>query len=252
MWNDVLDLKHFYASPLGRTARRMIGRKIRDVWPDVKGQRVLGLGYAPPYIASMQSEAERVISVMPPRQGVIRWPRDGGNLTVLADHTELPFPDLTFDRVLIVHAFESAERLRPMLREIWRVMADSGRLLVVVPNRAGIWARIDSTPFGAGLPYSAGQLTKTLRDSLYVPEPADHALFALPTRWRLAQSFAPALERLGNRAFRTFSGVIVMEATKQIYAATLDGQALRSAVIDRDITAAPAARHIIRRDDGSS
>lgn len=242
MWNDVLDLKHFYASRLGRTARRMISRDIRAVWPDVSGLSLLGLGYTPPYLKGFQTEARRLVCAMPPRQGVIRWPRDGANQTVLVDHTELPFEDLSFDRILIVHAFESAERLRPTLREVWRVLSDSGRVLIVVPNRAGLWARFDATPFGTGVPYSAGQLSKTLRDSLFAPELPRHCLFTPPSQWRLSNSFAPAMERLGLRFFSTFSGVIVIEATKQIYAGTTVGAAGARVVTDTNGTAAPAAR----------
>jgi hypothetical protein len=46
-----------------------------------------------------------------------------------------------------------------LLREVWRVLAPNGRLLAVVPNRRGLWARIDTTPFGHGRPFSRGQVT---------------------------------------------------------------------------------------------
>jgi alpha-ketoglutarate-dependent 2,4-dichlorophenoxyacetate dioxygenase len=44
-----------------------------------------------------------------------------------------------------------------------------GRLLLIVPNRRGIWARLDSTPFGHGRPYSRGQLERLLGDALFTP-----------------------------------------------------------------------------------
>ena len=248
MWNDVLDLKQFYQSPLGRTARRMIARQITETWRSVSGLDVLGIGYPVPYLSPFKSEARRLVVVMPPRQGVIRWPAEGKNRTVLAHQAEMPFPNLIFDRVLIVHAFESAGALMPMLREVWRVMSDSGRLLVVAPNRAGIWARTDSTPFGAGLPYSAGQLDRALRDCLYAPEQTRHALFAFPSSRRLSLSLSPTLEQLGLRFFATFSGVILMEAVKRIHAGVLEGArrpALR--VAGGDIKAAPASRGMRER-----
>ena len=43
---DVIDLRNFYHSPLGQVVRRTIGRKIRQMWPDIKNFRVLGFGYA--------------------------------------------------------------------------------------------------------------------------------------------------------------------------------------------------------------
>ena len=218
MWIDVVDLRDFYANDLGRITRRMIRRKLRSIWPDVSGQSVLGLGYAVPYLQSFQGEATRVISAMPAGQGILHWPDDGKNLTALVDEFELPLADLSMDRVVLVHALECAEQIRPLMREIWRVMSESGRLIVVAPNRRGLWARFERTPFGHGLPYSSGQLSKLLRDTMFTPVDTHRALYLPPTRSRMMHSAAPALETLGSRAFSTFAGVIVMEAVKQIYA----------------------------------
>ena len=41
---------------------------------------------------------------------------------------------------------EWSEKPRDLLRELWRVLAPNGRLLLVVPNRRGLWARVDTTP----------------------------------------------------------------------------------------------------------
>src|SRR3546814_766455 len=117
MWTDVIDLDEFYRSNLGQVARRLIRRRIRAIWPDVRGMSVLGLGYAVPYLRPFRGEAERVIAVMPASQGVMHWPAGEGGLVALADEAELPFPDLSIDWLLLVHAVECSEQLRPMLRE---------------------------------------------------------------------------------------------------------------------------------------
>ena len=142
MWPDIIDVKDFYDSSLGLVARRMIRRRLRELWPDLRGMNVLGLGYATPYLRPFRGEAERVVAVMPVGMGVLHWPPEGPNLACIADEAELPLPDLSMDRVLLVHGLECTEQLRALLREAWRVMADGGRLLVVVPNRRSIWARI--------------------------------------------------------------------------------------------------------------
>jgi SAM-dependent methyltransferase len=218
MWIDVVDLRDFYAGDLGRITRRMILRKLRSIWPDVFGQSLLGLGYTVPYLQSFQSEAQRVISAMPAQQGILHWPSDGRNLTVLVDEYELPFDDLSMDRVVLVHALECAEQIRPLMREIWRIMSESGRLIVVVPNRRGLWARFERTPFGHGRPYSSGQLSRLFRDTMFTPIDTHRALYMPPTRSQMMYSAAPAIEKIGANAFSTFAGVIVMEAVKQIYA----------------------------------
>ncbi len=220
MWTDVVDLRDFYATSLGQAARRMVRRRIRMMWPDVTGQRVLGLGYAVPYLLPFQDEAERVLAVMPASQGVLPWPGSGPNLTALADEAELPFEDLFMDRVLMIHALECSEQVRPMLREVWRVLAGGGRLLAVVPNRRGIWARLDRTPFGHGLPYTVSQLSRLLRDNLFTPVTATAALYVPPSHSRMVLAAAPAWEQVGSRWFETFAGAVIIEASKQIYAAS--------------------------------
>ena len=220
MYSDAIDLRDFYDSALGQVARRMIRRRLRQLWPDARGRTVLGLGYATPFLRPWLGEAERVISLMPARQGVAHWPRGGRNVVALAEETMLPLADMSVDRVMLVHAAEATENVRGLMREIWRVLAGNGRLMVVVPNRRGIWARVERTPFGQGRPYSAGQLSTMLREHLFVPERAAHALFIPPVRWPFLLTAAPAWENIGGRWFSGFSGVVMIEASKQLYQIT--------------------------------
>lgn len=228
MWMDAVDLRDFYGSGLGRVARRAIRERVRAMWPNVSGMNLLGLGYATPFLSPFQGEAQRVLAVMPARQGVLHWPREGQGLTALAEETELPFPDLSMDRVLLVHALEYTENVQPLMREIWRVLADAGHLLVVVPNRRGLWAQFERTPFGHGRPYTPSQLSRLLRDTLFTPVAAGSALFVPPIRSRMLLSSAPAWEEIGQRWLTTFAGVVVADATKQIYAAQSPVQPVRA------------------------
>lgn len=246
MWHDVVDLRDFYESQLGETARRMMRRAIRSLWPNVSGEAVLGLGYATPYLRQFIPEAERVLAFMPASQGVVHWP-DGRGLTTLVDETELPLPDCSVDRVLLVHAIESSEYQRDMLREIWRVLTSGGRLMVVAPNRRGIWARLERTPLGWGHPYSKAQLSRLLRDNMFTPTRSARALFMPPLRSRTLLASAPAWERIGSRWFPTFSGVVVLEAGKQLYAASqrpVRRRFVRPIVVPFPQAAGPASHRI--------
>jgi SAM-dependent methyltransferase len=218
MYSDVVDLRDFYETSLGQVATRMLRRRLRQIWPDVGGLRVIGLGYASPYLRPFLGEAERVAAFMPAAQGVLHWPKEGPNVTVLVDEAELPLQDASVDRILLVHALECSEQVRPLLAECWRALAGGGRLLVMVPNRRGIWARLDRTPFGAGHPYTPNQLSKLLRDAAFTPVESAAALFIPPTPSRMVLSAAGAWESVGARWFTRFAGVVLIEATKQIYA----------------------------------
>ncbi len=217
---DVIDLREFYARPLGLVVRRLIAHRVRSRWRNVAGMSVFGLGYATPYLSPFRGEAVRVGALMPAAQGVMTWPEQGPMQAALVDEAGLPLPDSSVDRMLVVHSLETSEASRAMLRELWRVVAPGGRLLLVVPNRRSIWAQLDTTPFGYGRPYSRGQLARLLRDSLFTPLDWIHALHMPPFSWPLLLRSAIAWERLGTVLWPAFSGVIIVEATKQIYAAT--------------------------------
>ena len=227
MFHDVVDLRDFYETQLGQVTRRMVRRGIRDLWPDLRGQRILGVGYATPYLRPFLAEAEQVMAFMPASQGVLHWPSEGPSVTCLTEETELPLPDLSVDRVLLVHGLENSEYLRDMMREIWRVLTGEGRLLVVAPNRRGIWARLERTPLGWGHPYSQNQISRLLRDNMFTPTRRGRALFVPPFRSRTLLRSAPAWERIGRRWFPTFSGLLLVEAGKQLYAPSLHAERRR-------------------------
>ena len=219
MSNDVVDLRDFYAQRLGTVARRFVGRGIRSLWKDTQGQRVLGVGYATPYLGLFREEAERCLAFMPAAQGVVKWPSASPTLTALVDEYELPLPDGSVDRVLLVHGLEMTNDPATLLREVWRVLAAGGRILAVVPNRRGVWARMDTTPFGHGRPYSRSQINQLLRETWFTPTGWSEALYVppVPRGWFLRS--AVAWERTGATLSAPFNGVHLVEATKQVYRA---------------------------------
>jgi SAM-dependent methyltransferase len=214
---DVVDLRNFYSQALGKVARRFIGRGIRSRWGNLHALRVLGIGYTTPYLGLFREEAERCLAVMPAAQGVVKWPSDRPSLVALVNESELPLPDAAVDRVLLVHALEMSQETGALLREVWRVLAAGGRLLAVVPNRRGVWARTDTTPFGHGRPYSRAQITHLLRETWFTPTGWDEALYVPPIGRRWFLRSAVAWERAGATISAPFAGVHIVEATKQVY-----------------------------------
>ncbi|HWA30640.1 MAG TPA: methyltransferase domain-containing protein [Rhizomicrobium sp.] len=217
MEHDSTGLSAFYASAAGQVVRRVILRRLRDFWPDVKGTRLLGYGFAIPYLRSFAGEAERVVALLPEQLGPMAWPA-GWCLTALTQEDALPFPDAMFDRVLVVHGLESAESLRPLLRQLWRVLAPSGKLLLVAPNRTSLWAQIERSPFAHGRPFNRSQLGTTLRDTLFVADRWDSALFMPPLRSRRFLGRGVSWEKAGRRLWPALAGVHIVEATKSMYA----------------------------------
>ncbi len=136
-----------------------------------------------------------------------------------AEEDALPFPDLAFDRVILVHGLEFAENARRMLRETWRIMKDDARLLIVAPNRSSFWAYIEATPFGHGQPYSFGQVGRLLAELLFRVERRDAALYVPPAKNCAVLRSARLIERAGRRLAPGLAGVTITEAVKDLYGA---------------------------------
>ncbi|MGE7369686.1 class I SAM-dependent methyltransferase [Neorhizobium sp. NPDC001467] len=217
MHADIVDLREFYQTPLGRVTEQSIAMALSSVWARLPQERLVGLGYAVPYLDRFRRDTERTFAFMPAGQGAVNWPPGELSSTALVFDEELPLPDSSIDRFLLVHSLEFAENPRESLKEIWRVLAPGGRLVIVVPNRRGVWARMEHTPFGSGRPYSRGQLTSLLRESNFTPSASAEALFFPPSKLRFLLKLRHLLEQGGRRFWPVFSGVIVVEAQKRLY-----------------------------------
>lgn len=214
MFADIVDLRDFYKTPLGGVAGRLLAAQARDVWGGVRGEQIAGLGYASPLLEGWRAEAAAVYALMPARQGAVFWPADAANLACLVKTHQLPLPDASLDRVVALHALEGVSDPSPLLREAWRVLKGGGRFLAIVPNRRGVWAHSDHTPFGMGQPYSTSQIKRALREQGFAIEDVRGALYALPSAARMNLALADRTERWGQRLFTRFGGVWMIDTRK--------------------------------------
>jgi SAM-dependent methyltransferase len=216
---DVFDLRNFYyRTNLGRVAQRAIRDQTQGIWPEAKGQTVAGFGFAVPLMRPYLAEARRVIALMPGQQGVMPWPGGGDNVSVLCEETAWPLSDGLVDKLVLLHGLETSENPGAVLEEAARVLGPGGRALFVVPNRSGLWARRDGTPFGYGRPYSSGQLEAQMRRYGFEPEAYRAALFSPPTERRFWLKTASMWESAGRRISAYYAGgVLMVEASKRVY-----------------------------------
>ncbi len=217
---DIIELHRFYETPLGRLTRARIAAALRRLTPPPRDGRVVGLGYATPWLDTMREKVRETFAFMPAHQGAMRWPTRGMAATALVDEAALPLPDASIDLVLVVHALELTPARARMMREIWRVLSPSGHAVFIVPNRAGVWARRDAVPFGHGRPFSRRQMERLLADAMFTPLNVQPLLFSPPSQRRLLLRVAPLLERAGPLLWQGFSGLLMVEAIKQVYALT--------------------------------
>jgi SAM-dependent methyltransferase len=228
MRRDVLDLRQFYATRLGKVAREMVARKLAQAWGDGSGLDILGLGYATPFLEAFRPRARRTVATMPAAQGVEVWPLaskdlpDARGLSCLADEAALPHPNALFDRVLLIHALEESDDPLAVMREVGRVLAPSGRVIIVAANRRGAWANSEATPFGHGRPFTRSQLERLVREAGLEPTAWSCALYAPPLTW--LAPWAEGLEQTGARLWPALSGLVLMEAVKQTFAVKPKGR----------------------------
>lgn len=222
---DALELRNFYyRTGLGRVVQRTLRGRLLELWPEAQGQTVAGFGFATPLLRPYIGEARRVVALMPGQQGVMPWPAGEPNLSVLCEETQWPLPTGIVDKLLLLHGLETTDYPSELLEECWRVLGAGGRAIFIVPNRSGLWSRIDSTPFGFGRPYSLGQLEAQLKRHAFTPERYVTALYMPPSPRRFWLRTSDFWEGTGGRLSSLFrGGVHIVEASKQVYAPTRPG-----------------------------
>jgi hypothetical protein len=215
---DVVNLRQFYATPFGDMVRSLLASTLITVWPEAKGDTLLGIGYATPYLDPYLSQAAPVMVCMPAGQGAAYWPPSRPNLVFMANEAELPLQENSVNRILLAHSIENSAQMSWMMREVWRVLTPGGRMLAMVPNRLGAWSRSSRSPFGYGHPFSMAQLRDLISENQFTVTRSASALFVPPVRMNMVARMAPKIERVGKLICPFFGGVLFVEAEKQVYA----------------------------------
>ena len=216
---DVLNLRGFYyRTTLGRAVQAAIRDRILQLWPVTDGMTVAGFGFAAPMLRPFLKTARRVICLMPSAQGVMHWPQGEENTSVLIPELSWPIATGTLDRLVVLHGLETSDQPSELLAEIWRCLAPGGRVIFVVPNRTGLWARSDSTPFGYGRPYSLGQLEAQLKAHEFYIEHHHSALYAPPKHTHVRVRMMGWLEKTARKIdLPIAAGVHLVEASKHMF-----------------------------------
>ena len=241
MYLDVIELRDFYATLPGQAVRRKVGHAIADLAAAGPGERVLGFGFATPYLRRLAGNAERMLAFMPAGQGVIDWPPDSPSCTALVEEDALPLSDASVDLAILVHAIEYSPQPAELIGEMRRVLVSGGRLVVVAPNRRGAWVRSDISPFGHGRPYSRGQLRSLFAEAGFEAEAWTTALHVPPAIMRSMPRTAGVLEKIGTTGWPAFSGVTCVAARKR----TIEGVRVRAPRV-----LAPALRSALQPGNG--
>ena len=231
---DVVDLREFYATPLGMRAQASMIKAVEKyggLSRDTADISFVGIGYPLPVFDSAlfgtvpngdttgnsANALPKTIALMPSRQGAVRWPLNEPSRTALVDENELPLETASVECVILLHLLENVSDPAAMLNEVWRVLVPEGRLILIATNRRGLWARFEHTPFGNGRPFSRGQLGTLLRKAKLTPARWGDCLNFPPMRINRMMKLYPYIEKIAHRVWPVFCGAYVVTATKRLY-----------------------------------
>lgn len=246
MHHDVSSLWEFYyRNQLGKVAQRNMRQALRTLWPNVKGMNVAGYGFAAPFLRPFRKESLRTLCLMPDTQGAACWPREGPNASALVGENHWPLTTGFIDRLIIAHGMETARDLDGMLEEAWRILSPEGKIIVIVPNRSGIWARRENSPFGSGRPFSYSQVEALLERHQLSPAARSAALYMPPSSKRFWLRSAQTAERFGRRIeANRLAGVLIVEAEKRVFALPNSGSKQHSGILKPIRSISPAAEPV--------
>jgi SAM-dependent methyltransferase len=222
---DVVELQNFYfQTELGIKITKIINKALDPFLEDQSTKFLIGFGFTCPFldITTIKNKFKKrsVISLMPGEQGVISWPKDGKNLSVLVDETSWPIKTSSADLIIVAHGLEVSASQTDLLQEASRVLDTNGKLILIVPNRTGFWSRSDNTPFGYGKPYTIKQLSYLLSKNQFQIESIKSALYGLPAQSGYRLRSINFWETVGNKFNNSFfGGLLIVEAHKSFYGA---------------------------------
>ena len=222
---DVIQLRQFYSSALGRKVKQRLRQIVSETWGEHDDETIIGIGYATPLLRVLERVGGKPASLaaaMPARQGAIYWPVHADNRSFLADELSLQLGDNPVHRVLVLHAFEHCKEPEKLLDECYRILVPGGRMMLIVPNRRGLWQSMGDTPYTTGTPYRISQLKHLMGEAEFTIRESRSMLFTLPFSHPLLLRSWEIWERLFGLILWGMGGVVVLEVEKQIYAAIPD------------------------------
>lgn len=247
MWDDMRHINGFYETPSGTHVKKTVTPLVDQFWMPARHAHNVAFGYAVPFISDMTKQANNAPSILPfvptglmpdglmpdglipdrlaPEPHVtaphIRGhpdPNAPHRGSAIVDAHQWPLQDVQLDRVLLAHALEFDARPDLILGECWRVLDGSGKLLVMVAHRHGLWAQAERTPFGKGQPFSRRQLRTLLTAAGFEITQLHCVIHTPPAILERMANAAPTIDAIGRRLWPMLGGVLVAEANKLLYA----------------------------------
>ena len=215
MFLDISAFDEFYASPLGRATSVAIETGLKELWPSLRGQHCLGVGYPFPCLELFQNGTASEAAITPARLGARAWGDDERNCTAMASLQSLPLASAAYDRIFMMHALDFTRDRDAFLKEIERIMAPGGEIALVVANRVAGWARSENTPFGQGEPFSRTQIIRLIEGAGFTPVRTRSLLHFPPSTGLVSKGWAKKIDKIGSRLWPGLGGISIIIAQRK-------------------------------------
>ncbi|TGW15883.1 methyltransferase domain-containing protein [bacterium NHP-B] len=128
------NFRSFYDTPVGRFTRQAIMSSLKlPAHPPT--HNVLGVGYVEPFFDAITTAHKVALTPRP----LLMDTQHAYPTLPLDDHAPFPLKDRTFDYVYVFHSFEYTTFPTHFLREVWRMLAPDGKLVMLVPEDHPAW-----------------------------------------------------------------------------------------------------------------
>lgn len=208
---DVSDLKNFYRSAYGKAVYLEVSKLLKEFLLPNPSKRLF-VGFGVPYTKQYNG-----LLLMLAHMGIYAWPNQPDNCSALTYEHQWPFSDQEFDEIILLHGLEYSQNANELIDESFRCLKSEGKLIVITPNRRGVWAHNDKTPLGFGKPYSLTQLVNILNKKSFMIVNVKRALYKLPFGKIWGRLFAALFEVIAKGVLQKFSGLVGVVAIKQVY-----------------------------------
>ena len=214
MLYDVGKINTFYNHSHGQIVAKLLREELSNIWEPSKTTSNLAVGF--PFYFFPEDIICPVL--MPVEIGGIAWAHNQEIYTAIIDSNSWPLESDSIDCIFISHALEFITDHHSFLMEAGRVLKSAGKLILLVPHRRGLWLRTETTPFGHGTPFSKGQIFRLLKNTGLNPEKCTRSLFLPPFAYKLPEALSNQIEIVGEHLLQLLGGVLIVEATKMVYA----------------------------------
>lgn len=214
MTTQISFIDRYYHSPTGRLVAQMVRGKLQDAIGSFDQSEMIGFGY--PYMCLPNHVSMPVL--IPEEMGALAAFDQTGVMSVCASSATWPFESESADCIIMTHGLEFAHDPAACLTEACRVLKGAGRLVLMVPHRRSLWVRAETSPLGHGRPFSKSQLAMLVQQAGFEVMKVERHLHTPPIGLSFGYGVAQILNKIGKQGWGMFGGVIILEATKLVYA----------------------------------